>query len=182
MHNNSISLYYQNCRGIRTKLHTLFMNILSYSFDVIILSETWLTPSIADSEFIDDRYLVFREDRNRVATNKREGGGVLIAVRRELRPMRIMTHPAHATIEHVMIQLPASRPNTRHIISAAYIPPRSPEDVYGSYLDMLQDILIDTSTESFYVAGDYNLPPDIEWLPRPFKTCAANKYSKPSFT
>lgn len=160
---NNLSMYCQNCRGIRTKLHTLFMNILSFSFDVIILSETWLTSNITDNEFIDDRYIVFRDDRDRIASNRQDGGGVLIAVLRELRPIRLITRPAHAGIEHVVVQLPASHPGRRHVISAVYIPPRTHEHVYASHLDMLQNILNDPCTESFYLGGDYNLP-DIEWL------------------
>lgn len=92
MDDYKLSFYYQNCRGIRSKLHLLYMNILSFSYDVIILSETWLTPNILDNEFIDDRYIVFRCDRDRLATGKRDGGGVLIAVLRELRPTKA-THP-----------------------------------------------------------------------------------------
>uniref|UniRef100_A0A2H1WP78 SFRICE_018476 n=1 Tax=Spodoptera frugiperda TaxID=7108 RepID=A0A2H1WP78_SPOFR len=147
----SLTFYYQNCRGLRTKLHTLFMNILSFSYDVIVLTETWLIPDISDSEYIDDRYLVFRSDRDRSATEKRDGGGVLIAILRSLRPTNFFTHLARTDFEHVLVQLPASHPTKRHIISAAYIPPRSPGDLYSSHFDMLQDIFSDVSTDTFYV-------------------------------
>lgn len=53
---DKITIYYQNCRGLKTKLDTLYANILSECYDVIILSETWLVPQISDSEFIDSRY------------------------------------------------------------------------------------------------------------------------------
>lgn len=160
---NNIVIYYQNCRGIRTKLHTLYMNILSCSYDVIVLTETWLIPSIQDSEFIDDRYIVFRFDRDRLATKKREGGGVLVAVLRELRPTKIMTHFIHSEVEQIAIQLPSSRQNSHHIISATYIPPRTHEDIYLQYFDMLQDLANDTSCDSYFFLGDFNIP-DIDWL------------------
>lgn len=35
---------------------TLYMNILSNSYDVIVLKETWLVGDIMDIEFIDDRW------------------------------------------------------------------------------------------------------------------------------
>lgn len=73
-----IVCYYQNCRGIRTKLHTLYMNILSHAYDVIILTETWLIPEIDNCEFIDQRYTVYRRDRNRSVTGKRDGDGVFL--------------------------------------------------------------------------------------------------------
>lgn len=163
MATSNIVMYYQNCRGIRTKLHTLYMNILSCSYDVIMLTETWLIPGIHDSEFIDDRYIVFRCDRDRLATNKREGGGVLVAVLRELHPTRMTTQFAHAYVEQAVVQLPASQSNKRHIISVAYIPPRTHDDVYIQYLEMLQGIANDSTTESFYIAGDFNLP-DVGWV------------------
>lgn len=72
---DKISIYYQNCRGLRTKLHTLFYNILVNCYDIIILSETWLIPSISDSEVVDSRYQLYRCDRDRVATGKDDGGG-----------------------------------------------------------------------------------------------------------
>lgn len=81
---NQLSVYYQNCRGLRTKLSTIYMNILSESYDIIVLTETWLLPEIVDSMVVDSRYLVHRCDRNLVATNKKDGGGVLVAVRRGL--------------------------------------------------------------------------------------------------
>lgn len=68
MATNNILIYYQNCRGIRTNLHTLYMSILSCSYVIIILTEIWLIPSIHDNEFIDDRYT--SRDRDRLATNK----------------------------------------------------------------------------------------------------------------
>ncbi|CAG9790399.1 unnamed protein product [Diatraea saccharalis] len=79
-----LSVYYQNCRGLRTKLHTLYMNVLSHNYDIIILTETWLIENISESEMFDTRYRVFRSDRDRIASGRHDGGGVLIAVRREL--------------------------------------------------------------------------------------------------
>lgn len=48
------------------------------------MTETWLHDGIYDSELFDDRYIVWRRDRNYVATQERYGGGVLLAVRREI--------------------------------------------------------------------------------------------------
>lgn len=100
MANNHISIYYQNCRGIRTKLNTLYLNILANAYDVIVFTETWLTPDISDNEFIDQRYLVFRCDRDRIVTQKKDGGGVLIAVSRELKPSCLARSPPLTLPEH----------------------------------------------------------------------------------
>lgn len=85
---DKLTLYYQNCRGLRTKLNTLYNNIMAECYDLIILSETWLVPEIADGEFIDSRYIVHRYDKNRALSGKSDGGGILVAVRRGLSATR----------------------------------------------------------------------------------------------
>jgi hypothetical protein len=37
---------------------------LSENFDVIVLVETWLHGGISDAEVLDDRNVVYRNDRN----------------------------------------------------------------------------------------------------------------------
>lgn len=162
MTTTNITIYYQNCRGTRTKLQTLYMNILSNSYDVIVLTETWLTSDIRDSEFIDERYVVFRCDRDRLATNKKDGGGVLIAVLRELRGTILKTQLFNSDVEQILVQIPAAQQHTRHIIGVAYIPPASRAEVYEQYLDMLQGLANSPNCSSYHFFGDYNLP-GIDW-------------------
>src|SRR5436190_6446778 len=75
-----LRLYYQNVRGLNTKLTQLYLNVLPVNYDVLVFTETWLTDSIRDSELLDQRYNIYRTDRNRAVTGKTRGGGVLIAV------------------------------------------------------------------------------------------------------
>ncbi|KAL0818556.1 hypothetical protein ABMA28_008995 [Loxostege sticticalis] len=166
---NHLSIYYQNCRGIRTKLHTLYMNILSNNYDVIVLTETWLTDDIDNNEFIDQRYVVYRCDRDRSASNKQDGGGVLVAVLRGLRPAlfdKVTTANASQSkhFEHILVEIPSANNIKKHLISAAYIPPRSSADVYEKHFDSLQECLINSLIDSFYIIGDYNIP-DVIWSP-----------------
>lgn len=77
------NIYYQNVRGIRSKVHDVYKNILLTDYKVIVFTETWLNSSISKSEFIDSRYVVYRRDRESSSNSKLEGGGVLIAVSRE---------------------------------------------------------------------------------------------------
>lgn len=78
---NNITIYYQNARGLRSKTNTFYRNVCSNTFDIIVITETWLLESIADAELFDKRYLVFRRDRDYTTTGQTQGGGVLIAVR-----------------------------------------------------------------------------------------------------
>lgn len=165
---NNLKIYYQNCRGIRTKLQTLYMNILANSYDIIVLTETWLIAEIDNNEFIDQRYTVYRCDRDRVVTNRQDGGGVLVAVLRGLRSniydtSTLSNYLSPACIEHLLVEIPCVNRNKKYIISAAYIPPRTPADVYENHFDLLQDSLNYSLVDNFYIIGDYNIP-DIDWI------------------
>lgn len=175
MDNNAITFYYQNCRGLRSKLHTLYMNILLHNYDIIILTETWLTSDIYDNELMDSRYVLFRSDRDRVATGRRDGGGVLVAVRRSLSTdarVRIVAPPPlpppaatplpAAIVDYVTIALEFNT-NT-YTISAAYIPDSQKYDVYLSYVSYLLNVYECFKDTYFFVIGDFNLP-SLEWRP-----------------
>ncbi|XP_059050411.1 uncharacterized protein LOC131845376, partial [Achroia grisella] len=59
-----------------------------------ILNNYQYQGDITDNEIIDNRYHVYRCDRDRVATDRRDGGGVLVAVLRELAAVPCMPLPA----------------------------------------------------------------------------------------
>ncbi|MCP4456463.1 MAG: hypothetical protein GY816_00305, partial [Cytophagales bacterium] len=106
---SNLNVYYQNVRGLIPfgelgKEHPMLDNtkcleISTYmnhsKIDVAVLNETWLKKSVSDNEILPpDRYKVFRADRtnkthppdpsnpNRFKSN---GGGVLVAVRTDLK-------------------------------------------------------------------------------------------------
>ncbi|CAK1544542.1 unnamed protein product [Leptosia nina] len=82
---NNLNIYYQNVRGLRTKSHSFLSNVVQSNYDIICLSETWLTPDFSDYEYFHVGYNVYRQDRG---AGGERGGGVLIAVRRDLRARR----------------------------------------------------------------------------------------------
>lgn len=51
--------------------------------DIVSLSERWLLKCISSAELFDDRYVVYRTDRDYIKTNTIYGGGGLIAVKRK---------------------------------------------------------------------------------------------------
>lgn len=81
----AFTIFYQNIRGMKSKTHEIYNSIVSNSYDIICICETWLDDSILSSEIFDSRYQVIRRDRNKTFCkeyNKSHGGGVLIAVLR----------------------------------------------------------------------------------------------------
>ncbi|XP_045448733.1 uncharacterized protein LOC123657199 [Melitaea cinxia] len=168
-----LSVFYQNCRGLKTKLNTIYMNILSHNYDVIVLTETWLNSNICDSEFIDARYNVFRCDRDRDGCGRRDGGGVLVAVRIGM-GARPFTPTSRVKSSNLETSLGSSSPivdslfielHTRNyccVISASYIPPNVPSHIYKQHLEDLESVFQFGDIDRFIVLGDYNLP-RMEW-------------------
>ena len=101
----NFSIYYQNVQGFvpikdlafnnPSLNHTKLLEFQNYVFtakpSIIALNETWLKPSIRDNEILPDTsYKIFRVDRsveshppdpNNPRLYKRNGGGVLLAIR-----------------------------------------------------------------------------------------------------
>lgn len=76
-------LYYQNVRGLRTKLNDLHMTLSACDYDVVVFTETWLNDNIMDTELTNE-YVIYRCDRSPATSQFRRGGGVLIGVKRHL--------------------------------------------------------------------------------------------------
>lgn len=55
--------YYQNVRGLRTKTTVFKNNMMQWSYDIIGLTETFLTSSVTNGELFPPGYVVFRDDR-----------------------------------------------------------------------------------------------------------------------
>lgn len=149
------------------------MNILSHNYHIIILTETWLNANIGDNEIIDQRYQLFRCDRDQQATGRQDGGGVMVAVLRGLgaRAVRLgspsppscsfATLPLiPSVIDYISIELKLG--NEQHFINAVYIPPKQPPQVYELFTNYLQNLL-QYNIKNYHLFGDYNLP-TIEWV------------------
>ena|SRR5436190_14049986 len=112
----SVSIYYQNVRGIKTKLHNIYNEISANDFDLIFFSETWLNSSVLNSEICDcNKYFVYRRDRCDI--NKSQGGGVLILVKNNLKS--VMQCSWSTTTEDIWVTI--SQPNFKvHMCCCIY--------------------------------------------------------------
>lgn len=81
---SSIGFYYQNVRGLRSKIDNFFTATSDAAYDVIILTETWLNDHIPSPLLFGQAYSVYRKDRDPIRTGKSRGGGVLVAVSNKL--------------------------------------------------------------------------------------------------
>jgi len=156
---NYIYFYYQNVRGINTKLDVLARNVGLVDYDIIVLSETWLRQEVNDSELVLlPNYFIFRCDRCSVNDNDIIGGGVLIAIKNHYHCSQITIH--NNNIEQLFVKLTIG--STLFIIGAVYIPPHSNLNVYNNHTDIINNLLCQYSNSKIILLGDYNLPA-IQW-------------------
>lgn len=62
--NLSLCIYYQNVRSLRGKCSELFIATYVTHYDIILLTETWLSESIVNSELLCTNYNILRCDRD----------------------------------------------------------------------------------------------------------------------
>lgn len=77
--------------GLRTKLPNLKESIPACSYNVIILTETSLSSDISDAELGLNAFSIYRRDRSESTSEKKAGGGVLIAVKHDLVSSKLST-------------------------------------------------------------------------------------------
>ena len=178
-HNDVLSYYFHNVQGLATlnsvgkvhpdlnitKLLELQTYIFQYSPDIVILNETWLKNTINSKEIIPgDVYKVFRRDRsclshppdpNNPKKFKRNGGGVLIAIKDSLNlnPKEIKTS-CKAEILSVELTLP----NKKKIsISTHYRVGTLGIDSLNELRDHLYNIFRAKKYKNNFIVGDMNL-------------------------
>lgn len=177
----TLSISYQNVRGLRTKSLDFFSKSMLCTNDIICLTETWLNESFYTSEFFDDNFIVFRKDRDAVASGRERGGGVIVAVRRGLCPVAAPDAPraplqadelyvtvplrptsgrasSRSSLAQAGRRAPASAsPATLHII-CTYIPHGpSHSSRLSSFYDRIVDYMDLYIDDVFIVLGDFNV-------------------------
>ena len=154
-----LSVYYQNVRGLRTKIVQLRLLLSSCDYDLLVLTETWLRSDIEDAEITAD-YTLFRCDRSHLTSSFSRGGGVLIAVKKGITCESVLL-PDCDNLEQVAVRLKATHRSI--YIVAIYLPPNSRSDLYSAHAHAVQ-WLADRSSDSDVILslGDFNLP-DLRW-------------------
>lgn len=159
---NKVICYYQNVRGLRTKTSIFRRNLLLSNYSVIALTETWLVDGFSDSELFDDRYLVWRRDRRYDLTGQSYGGGVLLAVCKDL---DVSPRPDwSSTAEDLWVTLLIGKHKLH--VCVIYLCNQNRGFSFSqqllNFLDNLRDIMTENPFDSFLVLGDFNMS-SINW-------------------
>ena len=73
-----------NARSLKNKLRDFQTMVYSRDSDIIVVCETWLTSFMFDKEILPSGYDIYRRDR----LNDKRGGGVLIAIKSNIKSKR----------------------------------------------------------------------------------------------
>ena len=159
-----LSVYYQNLGGINTSLAEYKLACSDNAYDLYAFSETWLAPHTLSCQLFDDSYEVFRKDRTNLTSTKSCGGGVLLAIRKSLKPRELKV-PNTSGVELVWVTLPLTEKSVH--ICVAYLPPdrvNDPEliELYTVSISWLVSKM--KANDSICVLGDFNLS-CLKWIP-----------------
>jgi hypothetical protein len=155
---DQLDIYYQNVRGLRTKTGIFYESILAENYDIIALSETWLNDSIHSSELFDDRYVVYRRDRDVVGTGMGRGGGVLLAVDRRLRARQLYADQLIAReLDALWVEVTSPVSNVTIVVNVVYFPPNSRMQLYDNYCSFIENSN-NFIFKNLLLVGDFNLP------------------------
>ena len=142
-----------NFRSIRNKKQEFWNLLESTSPDIILGSETWLNPSIYNSEICPPTFDIYRKDRP-------DGwGGVLVAVRKTLISHQIQTNP---DAEAVLVSIQTKNKSSRLIVGSLYRPPSATSQQYTESLLSVVDLACRSAKDVVWLGGDLNLP-SINW-------------------
>ncbi|XP_055633108.1 uncharacterized protein LOC129773519 [Toxorhynchites rutilus septentrionalis] len=133
----------------------IFLAVSGCEYDIIILVETNLDESITSVQLFGDNYNVFRNDRNIHNSTKKSGGGVLIAVRRQLASSPMCSAELDFELVFTKVQID----DTNLLISAGYIPPELRANVLymRRFVDANNNALDCTRDgDTIIVCGDFN--------------------------
>lgn len=168
-----MKIFYQNVNRIKTKTTDLYLSSLNFDYDIICITETNLNSGFFDNELLDLRYNVFRRDRETSCINKKEGGGVLIAIKKTYVAVRMLTW--ESSVEDLWINIKPNDYVTSNIyICVCYLPPDLPIKDQNVFYSNCQNILSNITSNSLnLIVGDFNVP-GISWV-RSGSTMIPNK-------
>ena len=180
----NISVLYQNTQGLipwgelgkphplldHTKLLELQGYVYFNNIDIVILNETWITKAIKNNEiFPSNAYKIYRMDRstlthppdpNNPKKYRRNGGGVLIAVKSDL---DIKSKIIKTTCKAEVLALQLTFNNGKKICLSTCYRVGNLEDANHVEVDRyLKQIAKIKNLSSHVLVGDFNLP-NISW-------------------
>lgn len=170
MSQDYLKFFYQNTRGLRSKIvHGLRDKITLENFDIIGLTETWLYDGIDSESLFDESYITYRCDRTsrtypnaNINEDNFRGGGALISLKRNISASRMKHWELEVPFDNVWVKINTNC-SKKIFINCIYINHESSFDRLNLYLRQLNEIInIREPNAKFLILGDFNLS-CIQW-------------------
>ena len=149
---HGLSIIHFNCRSLKanfSKLHH-FMTTLDSKFDLIAVSETWLSDSDNVNEFLLEGYDMVRMNRKH-----KRGGGVMLYISRHI---NYEIHTARSFVINDVLETLSIRiineKNKDVYISVMY---RAPGGSLDEFNVIFQEFVSHFDKKSFILCGDFNI-------------------------
>ena len=152
---NNIKLAIINCRSLKNKIPELETFTSLTEPDIVIGTESWLTPDIKNSEVFPSGFSIFRRDRQ--FNEKKSGGGVFIMTRK---PFVCSEIDIKTDCEMLAVNLELVGQQNVKIV-AFYRPPWSDDKYMEDFADALKNV-DHKHKGNIWLGGDFNLP-NIDW-------------------
>lgn len=151
--NSVIEIYYQNVRGLRTKLDYFRNNLLASTSDLFAITESGCSESIQDAEIVPPGYNILRCDR---ADGRKQGGALLVATHRfELRQLPILDASIDTCVFEMICATVHLNKRFLFVCCVVYIPPGSSENDYMLLFRIIEKLCVRYG--EVIVIGDFNL-------------------------
>ncbi|KAJ8914711.1 hypothetical protein NQ315_017421 [Exocentrus adspersus] len=142
----SITIAHLNIRSLLPKLVHLKSHVLTDAYDVLCLSETWLTQTISDNLISLDNYNLVRADRH-----GNRGGGVLLYIKKHI-AYKILT--VNNNIEQLWIKFKLGGIQTA--VGVLYRPWNVNVDYFIDALELALSVA-GQECDQLFLLGDFNI-------------------------
>lgn len=150
-------MYCQNVRSLRGKGQEFFASSSQQEFDVVGVTETWLTEDFHNGEYFSDDYHVFRRDRNFAIVGGERGGGVILAVRSVYKCVPVELPHLLNTVANVdIVGCKIIFGVNCFFVFVVYIPPDISAADFDNFLDTFSQSNFFTN-RNILIMGDFNV-------------------------
>ncbi|XP_053681644.1 uncharacterized protein LOC128732421 [Sabethes cyaneus] len=163
--NGASRIAFQNVGGMNTSVPDYLLACADSPYEIIVLTETWLDNRTCSRQIFGPNYEVFRCDRSVLNSRKATGGGVLIAVHRQLQTF-VIENVEWLPVEQEWVNIKLS--DRRLFLCAIYVPPdriRDPVILNAHINSVYQIASMASASDDIIILGDFNLP-SIKWRER----------------
>ena len=158
-----VECIYMNARSIKcvtrsqNKLALLHDLLSTFATQIIMITETWLTSNVMDSEVLPPHFQIHRKDRSETCASTR-GGGLLVGVDHRLPSKR--RSDLEGDCEILVCEL-ICKSRSKVALVLCYRPPSSDRAAFNASLELTLDRVCSLYRHVCLI-GDFNIP-EIDW-------------------